>query len=109
MNLKSRIYVLAVSLIGLASLGWCLHQWDSQDLPRFFCYLFVSILAAGLKVNLPGIPGTMSVGFLFVFVGITELGLAETLVLGCTGALVQCLWKPKRRPALFQIIFSIAS
>jgi diguanylate cyclase (GGDEF)-like protein/putative nucleotidyltransferase with HDIG domain len=109
MNLKSRIYVLAVSVAGLASMGWCLHQWDSQDLPRFFVYLLVSALTAGLKVNLPGILGTMSVGFLFVFLGITELGLAETLVLGCTGTLVQCLWKPKWRPALFQIVFSIAN
>ncbi|HXM45531.1 MAG TPA: diguanylate cyclase [Bryobacteraceae bacterium] len=109
MNLKSKIYVLAVILTGLACVGWCLHQWDSQDLPRFFCYLVVSALAAGLKVNLPGIPGTMSVGFLFVFIGITELGLAETMVLGCVGTLVQCLWKPKRRPALFQIVFSVAS
>jgi diguanylate cyclase (GGDEF)-like protein/putative nucleotidyltransferase with HDIG domain len=109
MNLKSKIYVFAVALAGLASVGWCLHRWDSQDLPRFFCYLIVSALAAGLKVNLPGILGTMSVGFLFVFIGITELGLAETVVLGCVGTLVQCLWKPKRRPALFQIAFSVAS
>jgi diguanylate cyclase (GGDEF)-like protein/putative nucleotidyltransferase with HDIG domain len=109
MNLKSKIYILAVSLAGLASAGWCLYQWDSEDLPRFFCYLLVSALAAGLKVNLPGIPGTMSVGFLFVFIGIAELGLAQTLVLGCAGVLVQCLWKPKRRPALYQIVFSLAS
>ncbi len=109
MNLKSKIYVLAVSLIGLGSVAWSLYHWDSRDLSRFACYLLVSVLAAGLKVNLPGIPGTMSVGFLFVFVGITELGLAETVVLGCVGTLVQCLWKPKRRPALFQIVFSIAS
>ena len=85
MNLKSKIYVLAVSLIGLGSVAWSLYHWDSRDLSRFACYLLVSVLAAGLKVNLPGIPGTMSVGFLFVFVGITELGLAETVVLGCVG------------------------
>ncbi|HVN06713.1 MAG TPA: diguanylate cyclase [Bryobacteraceae bacterium] len=71
--------------------------------------MIVSALAAGLKVNLPGIPGTMSVGFLFVFIGITELGLAETLLIGCAGTLIQCLWKPKVRPARFQVIFSIAS
>jgi diguanylate cyclase (GGDEF)-like protein/putative nucleotidyltransferase with HDIG domain len=109
MNLKSKIYVLAVSLTGLACIGWCFHQWESRDPTRFFCYLAVSALAAGLKVNLPGIPGTMSVGFLFVFIGITELGLAETVVLGCVGTLVQCLWRPKRRPALYQIAFSLAS
>jgi diguanylate cyclase (GGDEF)-like protein/putative nucleotidyltransferase with HDIG domain len=109
MNLKLRIYVFAVSLIGLGSIAACLYQWNSQDVSRFFCYLIVSALAAGLKVNLPGIPGTMSVGFLFVFIGITELGLAETVVLGCAGTLIQCLWKPKQRPTPYQIVFSIAS
>src|SRR5580658_7909935 len=109
MNLKLKIYILAVSLAGLGAVGLGLAYWDSENLPRFFCYLVVSALAAGLKVNLPGIPGTMSVGFLFVFVGITELSLAETLVLGCVGTLVQCFWKPKRRPAPFQVVFGIAS
>jgi diguanylate cyclase (GGDEF)-like protein/putative nucleotidyltransferase with HDIG domain len=109
MNLKSKIYVFAISVTGFASIGWCLHRWDSQDLSRFLCYLLVSTLAAGLKVNLPGVLGTMSVGFLFVFIGITELGLAETVLLGCVGTLVQCLWRPKHRPALYQIVFSIGS
>src|SRR5579871_6615366 len=109
MNLKSRIYVFAVSLIGAAAIGLCLSQWDSQNIGRFTCYLIVSALAAGLKVNLPGIPGTMSVGFLFVFIGITELSLGETVILGCVGTLVQCLWKPKQRPATYQILFSVAS
>ncbi len=109
MNLKSKIYVLAVILLGAASMAWGAAHWDSHDLPRFLCYLATAALAAGLKVNLPGIPGTMSVGFLFVFIGIAQLGLAETLVLGCMGTLVQCLWKPKRRPALYQVSFSIAS
>ncbi len=109
MNAKSKLYVVAVSLIGLGAVAGGLNHWQSQDLSRFLCYLLVAALAAGLKVNLPGIPGTMSVGFLFVFIGITELGMAETLVIGCVSTLVQCLWKPKRRPAAYQIAFSIAS
>jgi len=31
------------------------------------------------------------------------------VVLGCVGTLVQCLWKPKKRPTPYQIVFSIAS
>jgi len=108
-NIKVRLYVIAICLIGLIAIGWNLFHWGSSDLPRFLCYLLVSALAAGLKVNLPGIPGTMSVGFLFVFIGITELGPSETLLIGCAGTLIQCLWKPKTRPAYFQVLFSVAS
>jgi diguanylate cyclase (GGDEF)-like protein/putative nucleotidyltransferase with HDIG domain len=109
MNAKSKLYVFAVTLIGLGAVAWGLAHWQSHDLPRFLCYLVVAALAAGLKVNLPGIPGTMSVAFLFVFIGITELGMTETVVIGCASTLVQCLWKPKRRPASYQIAFSVAS
>ena len=51
---------------------------------RFFCYLAVAVLASGLKVQLPGIDGTMSVNFLFILLGVLELSLPETLVIGCT-------------------------
>ena len=108
MNFKSKVYVFGVSLIGIAAIAGCFWQWESRDLWRFLCYMLVATLAAGLKVNLPRFPGTMSVGFLFVFVGITEPGLAETSY-RLRGHPDPCLWKPKRRPALYQIVFSLAS
>ena len=82
-------------LTGLSVIGMTLSQWQSEDLYRFGFYLILSALAAGLKVNLPGIRGTMSVCFLFVFIGIADLSASETLVIGCVGTLVQCLWKSK--------------
>ena len=109
MNIKAKLYVTIVSLAGLGFIGTSLYRWHSEDLYRFCFYLILSALAAGLKVNLPGIRGTMSVCFLFVFVGITDLNAPETLILGCVGTVVQCLWKSKQRPRLFQVIFSIAN
>ena len=35
-------------------------------------------------MQLPGIDGTMSVNFLFILLGVMELSLPETLVIGCT-------------------------
>jgi len=109
MNLKAKVYVATVSLAGLAVIGMSLCRWHSEDLYRFCFYLVLSALAAGLKVNLPGIRGTMSVCFLFVFIGIADLNAPETLILGCAGTVVQCLWKSKQRPKPFQVIFSIAN
>ena len=65
-------------------LGYSLAHWQSQDLMRFACYLAVALLASGLKVQLPGIDGTMSVNFFFILLGVLELSLPETLVIGCT-------------------------
>jgi len=109
MNIKAKLYVAIVTLLGFGVIGVSLLRWNSPDLLRFCFYLVLSALAAGLKVNLPGIRGTMSVCFLFVFIGIADLGAAETLIIGCAGTLVQCFWKSKQRPKAFQVIFSVAN
>src|ERR1017187_213974 len=109
MNIKAKLYVTAVSLLGLGVIGMSLYRWHSEDVYRFCFYLILSALAAGLKVNLPGIRGTMPVCFLFVFIGIADLKAPETLILGCVGTVAQCLWKSKHRPKLFQAVFSIAN
>ena len=51
----------------------------------------------------------MSVNFLFVFIGIAELDLSETLIAGCAGAVIQCYWKAKRPPELVQVGFNAAN
>ncbi len=109
MNLKAKLYVTVIVLIGFGLIAASLYRWDSQDLPRFYCYVVLAVMAAGLKVKLPGIQGTMSVGFLFVLAGVSELGLAETMIIGCAATLVQCSWRPKRRPKLIEVAFSIAN
>ena len=109
MNIKAKLYVALVSVAGAGVIGMCLYRWHSEDLYRFCFYLILSALAAGLKVTLPGIRGTMSVCFLFVFIGIADLNPPETLVIGCVGTVVQCLWKSKQRPKLFQVVFSVAN
>ena len=85
-----------------------LHGHSSEPL-KFGCYLLIAVLASTLKVQLPGIEGTMSVHFLFVLLGIRELSLAETLIIGCTAALVQSLWKTKGRAELVKVIFNVFS
>jgi diguanylate cyclase (GGDEF)-like protein/putative nucleotidyltransferase with HDIG domain len=92
---------------GAFVLGTALLHWHSNDLPKFLCYLLIAILASTLKVKLPGIDSTMSVHFLFVLLGVLEFSLAETLMLGCTAALVQSLWKSKRRPDPVKVIFNV--
>ena len=47
--------------------------------------------------------------FLFVLLGVLELSLAETLVIGCTAALVQSLWKTKHRPEAVKVVFNVFS
>src|SRR2546430_6221685 len=52
-----------------------LGQWTEPS--RYLCYLALALLASGMKVNLPGVHGTMSVIFLFILIGVRELTLAQ--------------------------------
>jgi diguanylate cyclase (GGDEF)-like protein/putative nucleotidyltransferase with HDIG domain len=84
-----------------------LWHWQSTDLTRFACYLAVAVLASSLKVQLPGIDGTMSVNFLFILLGVMELSLPETLVIGCTATLVQSVWQTRNRLDPIKVLFNV--
>ena len=86
-----------------------LSQWGPQNLTRALCFLLVAAIASALKVSLPTITGTMSVNFLFILIGIVELDFPSTLIIGCTGSLIQCLWKTKTRPKPYQVVFNTAA
>ena len=109
MSVKTRIYIGSIVALGAAALARGLPQWDLHDPIRFLCYLVLSVIASGLKVRLPGVTGTMSVSFLFLLVGIAELGLPSTLVMGAAGVLVQSFWHAKVRPRPVQLVFSVAN
>ena len=79
----------------------------SRNIAQFICYLLIAILAARLKVRLPGITGTMSVNFLFILLGILELGFAETMALGTAAILVQCFYRD--RPSPVQVTFNLSA
>ena len=108
MSTVPRVFIAVVVVCGLAVLTYAavLHG-KSQNPVKFFCYLVIAIAASRLKVNLPGITGTMSVNFLFVLAGVLELSLAETMALGCAAVLVQCI--TVERPVPVQVAFNVCS
>jgi diguanylate cyclase (GGDEF)-like protein/putative nucleotidyltransferase with HDIG domain len=108
MSNTAKIFVAAMVSLGAAVLGTALLHWESASLVRFCCYALIAVMASVLKVRLPGIDGTMSVNFLFILLGIMELSLPETLVIGCAAGLVQCLWVAQQRPSATKIAFNVS-
>jgi putative nucleotidyltransferase with HDIG domain len=106
---KSGVSVF-IALMALAALGCfalALTHWQSSDPVKFACYLGAALLASSLKVSLPGIEGTLSVNFLFTLLGILELSLPETLLIGVASTLAQFYWRPARRPKFIQLVFNV--
>jgi hypothetical protein len=107
MSTQTKLFVGITVSLGMVVLGSALLHWQSADLTRFACYLAVAVLASGLKVQLPGIDGTMSVNFLFILLGVMELSLPETLLIGCTATLVQSIWHARNRLDPVKILFNV--
>lgn len=73
MPFVAQAFISFIVIAGTAALVYGgIHQ-NSKNIAEFICYLGIAILASRLKVNLPGITGTLSVNFLFILVGVLDL------------------------------------
>jgi diguanylate cyclase (GGDEF)-like protein/putative nucleotidyltransferase with HDIG domain len=103
----AKAFIGLIVIAGTAVFVYGALRPSSRNIAEFICYFGIAILASRLKVNLPGIAGTMSVSFLFVLLGILQLSLTETLMLGCASTLVQLAYP--NRPSAVQETFNLCS
>ncbi len=102
----ARAFVAATFLVAAGCFFFAFTHWQPDETVRFLCYLALAVLASPLKVSLPG--GTLSVNFLFTLLGILELNLPETLLLGFAATLVQFCWRPSRQLKPIQLVFNLS-
>src|SRR5437588_2000881 len=95
-RLKAGAFITLIAFSGASVFAYGMLNWHAQDIVRLVVYIVIAAVASGLKVSLPGVNGTMSVNFLFVLLGIVELNLPETLLIGLTGIIHQSLWKSRK-------------
>jgi putative nucleotidyltransferase with HDIG domain len=109
MSYRAKFFITAVIVAGGLALANSLLLWRSQDFAGFLVYFVIALLVSGMKLQLPGVTGTISVCFFFVLIGIVSLDLPQVLVTGCAAVLVQYLWQAKKKLQLVQMLFNIAS
>src|SRR5450432_1240255 len=107
-SMATRVFIAAMATVGCVCLIFTATHWQSGDPVKFACYLIAALLASSLKVTLPGIEGTLSANFLFTLIGILEMTLPETLLIGIASTLAQFYWKPVRRLKLVQLVFNLS-
>src|SRR5438309_8644723 len=106
-SVPAKLFITLVVMAGLGTLVYGgIHQ-SSKNIAEFICYLGIAILASRLKVNLPGITGTLSVNFLFILIGVLELSFSETLILGAVAMVAQCFFPD--RPKAIQVTFNVCA
>ena len=104
----ARAFIAGLALAGLIIFAFAFAHWHTTDSVKFVSYLVAALLASALKVGLPGIEGTLSVNFIFTQLGILELSLPETLLIGLAGTLGQFYWRPARQLKPIQLIFNVS-
>jgi len=107
MSLGARLFIAVVILCGTGVLTYTVLHGASHDPLKFICFMLIALVASRLRVNLPGITGTMSVNFLFLLLGVLELSFSETMALGCAAVVVQCIDRDRPRP--LQVAFNVCS
>jgi diguanylate cyclase (GGDEF)-like protein/putative nucleotidyltransferase with HDIG domain len=103
----ARAFIGLVVVLGSGVLLYGSIHPSSRNIAEFICYLGLAVLTSRLRVELPRIPSTLSVSFLFILLGILQLSFSETLILGCAATLVHCLYPD--RPSAVQVTFNFCS
>src|ERR1700730_13627192 len=109
MPAKAKLFIALAIIPGLSMLVLGVSHWESANPVRFTIYLLLALVASTLKVRLPGLTGTISLNFLFILIGLSQLSFSETLALGAIATLMQCVWRSRVRPRIPQVLFNIAA
>jgi diguanylate cyclase (GGDEF)-like protein/putative nucleotidyltransferase with HDIG domain len=104
---RATIFIALTATFGAVLMLLAIYNWHSPDYLRFGTYLAMALVAAGLKVVLPGTNTSVAVGFLFILLGVVELSLPEVMIIALASTLAQCLWKMSRPAPFVRIIFNV--
>ncbi|HYL74915.1 MAG TPA: hypothetical protein VEU96_11965 [Bryobacteraceae bacterium] len=107
--MAAKYYAQAVVTGGAILVLFALLRWETGDAVRFAAYLALGLIAATLKIRLPGLDSSMSILFVLSLVFIAECTLPEAIVLSAATGVVQSLWKPQQRPSTLQVLFNGAA
>src|SRR5262245_7827186 len=108
-SLNSRIYKVAVVVIGAAQLVNGLVHWKSGKPVELLVFLVMTLIASRLKVKRSGINGTMSVNVFFLLIVAVRLNASESLAIAALASLVQSIPAAKGRINFTQALFNSAA
>jgi diguanylate cyclase (GGDEF)-like protein/putative nucleotidyltransferase with HDIG domain len=105
--LLAKLFSALVIALGVVVCSIAIWNWQSSNPTRGYLYLLMALIASGLKFSLPRVVGAMSVNFVFVLIGVLELSLGETLLIGCSATLVQVMAHRQGRKVAASTLFHV--
>jgi diguanylate cyclase (GGDEF)-like protein/putative nucleotidyltransferase with HDIG domain len=108
-TVATKLFLHGVLLAGAVAFIATVAHLSVPEPVKFFSYCALALIAASLKVRLPGITGTLTVNYVFVLIGLADLSLPECMIAATLATIVQCLVHAKNRPGVVQVLFNVAS
>ena len=108
LSTKTKTLVGLVVFFGIGILLQVPLTWGHPAYGRFTGTFLVALLAARLKVSLPRLTGSMSVNLPFILLALSELSLAEALLITAASTLVQCLWSENAHQNMIKTMFNVS-
>src|SRR6202049_5025652 len=108
LSTNTKLLVGLMVVLGTAILVQVPLTWGHPAYGRFTGTFLVALLAARLRVSLPRLTGSMSVNLPFILLALSELSLAEALLITATSTLVQCLWSEGAQQKPMKLMFNVA-
>src|SRR6476659_5823384 len=109
MSFLAKTYIAMVCAAGAAAWVAAVSQSGISHYTVFLLCLIGACASSGMKIHLPSVKGTLSVNFLDILLGVSELSFLESLIVACSAVLWQYIWKAKERRELIKIGFNLAS
>src|SRR5713101_7347538 len=75
---------------------------------EFVSVLGLAVVAARMKIKLPGLNGNMSVNLPFLLIAVVQLSLFEALLIALASTLAQCFPKGGGKPKPVQMLFNVS-
>lgn len=101
------LYAVVAAAAGVFLKGLSSHEFINPA--RMGAMVILIMIFSALKVQLPGLKATISLAFVLLIYGVTELSLLEVSIMAAVSSLVQTLWSPAHRHKAMRVIFSMAT
>ncbi len=108
MKTKAHLFRISILALGLVLAVRQSLDWTSAGEPVFLVYLGMTVLTSLMRLGVPTVAGTISVGFVFVLASLSQLPLHQTMLIGITGTVIHCLRDPKRGVDWLNLSFQTA-
>jgi len=83
--------------------------WQSQDPVHYLFILLLALISSAWRVGQLAFPGTSSISFVFIMIGIVHFSLAETLFLGCSSLMIQSWVERVDRAQTDTLVFRLSN